>query len=207
VVEDRERIEVSIELVHWTVPKLEQRRVGEFPSVDLVSMDRATFPFPLTSGPGIGGAASTYVAGPDSHEVRKYSLTGLAELFRIEREPASVSREFLAELRASTRIRYSGEQLTRRLELLDRDDLPATIPTYSRVVVGLDGVIWVQRWDPITDSRSRWDLFSSSGEFLGPVELPEGFQLTSATSEVAVGTWHDEYDVPHVRVYRLHGGE
>lgn len=202
-IEDRERIEVSVELVHWVGPDLELVPVGEFPSVDRVSMDRATVPMPLTSSSGFGSYEATFIAGPEAFQVRKYSIGGLEEIFRVDRSVEQVSSALLESLRESAREHSDGDRLRRTLELLERDDLPQTLPTYSQVVVGMDGLVWVLRWAPEPRTNQVWDLFSGSGEYLGPVTLPNGFELAAATSDRVAGVWRDQFDVHHVQVYGL----
>jgi len=47
--------------------------------------------------------------------------------------------------------------------------------------------------------------FDTEGRYLGPVEMPAGFQPFQVTGGRVVGRWTDEMDVEFVRVYGVGG--
>ena len=94
--------------------------------------------------------------------------------------------------------------------------LPERLPSYTGIVGGPAGTIWVQRPSPI-DSMSVevlngqtgwvgagspvWDVFTSSGHFLGPVTLPRRFRLRRIRGQFVYGVERGDLDVE--RVVRL----
>lgn len=98
-----------------------------------------------------------------------------------------------------------------RLATLRPDEiLVDSIPSYGRVVVGTDGVIWRERFDPAAppaisglarlDRGAVWEVHEPGGRWLGAVELPPGFYLTDSGPDWIAGIHSDSNDVqtPHV---------
>jgi hypothetical protein len=89
-----------------------------------------------------------------------------------------------------------------------------TLPAYGRMLVSKDGTIW-REWYAVerdlfiagmiawSDSPISWDVHSEDGTWLGSVELPPRFALTSVGEDWVAGIHADENDVQTPRVYRL----
>ncbi|MGH7469523.1 MAG: hypothetical protein ACRENP_16350, partial [Longimicrobiales bacterium] len=83
-------------------------------------------------------------------------------------------------------------------------------PIYTSMVEDAAQNLWVEhyRWI-IPDDHGpiprpgRWSVFASNGAFLGEVEVPASFIVSSITNDQVLGFWKDEFDVEHVRVYGL----
>jgi hypothetical protein len=63
------------------------------------------------------------------------------------------------------------------------EDLPATLPAYMNLRVDQSGRVWVRRHTVADTTRAVFELFDSTGAFLGPVTLP--FQM----NEWGLQTW------------------
>lgn len=94
-------------------------------------------------------------------------------------------------------------------------DFAETYPAFGLVRGGPDGTIWVQHVrtpDEMTEEELEsfnlqlgfgstiWDVFGADGRFLGPVEMPLGFQPVNFEGDRILGIWRDELDVQHAMV-------
>jgi hypothetical protein len=82
-------------------------------------------------------------------------------------------------------------------------------PVYSNLIEDAEGNLWVEHFRWFGDSQAptpgptRWTIFDKSGQFLGEVEVPAAFIISSITNDQVLGFWQDEFDVEHVRIYAL----
>lgn len=82
-------------------------------------------------------------------------------------------------------------------------ELPDTWPVVGAVLTDQQGRIWVKRWTLLHTAREDWQVFSSSGEFLGWVRFPAAFTPHVVTEDSVVGVRRDEYDVEHVQSWAI----
>ena len=52
------------------------------------------------------------------------------------------------------------------------EDIPATLPAYSNLRVDESGRVWVRRHAVADTTKSYFDVFDSTGAYLGPVTVP-----------------------------------
>lgn len=96
------------------------------------------------------------------------------------------------------------ETRDRFVRMLREAPFPKWKPSYAGLLVGPDGSIWVRRYtDPDKSAPTTFEVFDSTGRWLGEVGMPAGYAPTQIAPGFVVGTWNDAEDVPHVRVYRL----
>ncbi len=153
---------------------------------------------------------------PIRDEFTVYDMDGAART--IVRRPTPLRRVSSGE-EARARSLYEGTvaarsspeyaaQLARTAAVFD------TLPAYGRMVVSQDGSIWRQQYSIETDvfiagmiawadDPIRWDVHAEDGTWLGSVELPPRFALTSVGEDWVAGIHADENDVQTPRVYRL----
>ena len=86
--------------------------------------------------------------------------------------------------------------------LLRQTVFPERKPFFTGVMVDAGGNIWVRR-PSARDAQAPWDVFEAGGRWLGTVMTPAGVRVTQIGQDFIVGTWEDEMDVPHVRLYHL----
>jgi hypothetical protein len=92
-------------------------------------------------------------------------------------------------------------------KLLSEMEYPDYWPPYSEVLVDPSGNIWVAYYPEVArQPSSRWMVFSSSGQLLGDLDLPERMTVLDITSEFMIGVWTDDFDVEYIRVYELTKG-
>jgi hypothetical protein len=80
---------------------------------------------------------------------------------------------------------------------------PETMPSYAEFCIDSEGYLWVEDYRKPGDERSRWTVFDLDGLMLGRVELPDRFTIHQIGRDFVLGTWIDEMDVEHVRLYAL----
>lgn len=132
------------------------------------------------------------------------SPTGAVErIVRLIREPRPVEEQ--------DRTAYT-EYLRSELEAPEdvawrTEHFPATMPTYSDLVCGDDGTVWLKPYVPPFESDTvPWLVFDGEGRLLGQVRLPP-LSLLQAGSSHVLGTVEDELGVEFIRVYRLRPSE
>jgi len=92
-----------------------------------------------------------------------------------------------------------------RLAEIVEDEIrwPPHLPPVSRVVVGADGAIWLQR-EPVPGDSVRWDILAPNLEPRGHVFLPTSFDVKRVSGESVWGVQTDEMDVPSILRIDLH---
>jgi len=113
---------------------------------------------------------------------------------------------------ARTRRFEGGAEIAKRTETYLRTGAHFADwkPIYTSMMEDSEQNLWVEhyRWiyaKEFGPSRKpgRWSVFDRSGQFLGEVEMPPSFIVSSITNDQVLGFWQDEFDVEHVRVYGL----
>ena len=96
------------------------------------------------------------------------------------------------------------ERRERFLLRLKQTPFPKWKPASAGLLAGPEGSLWVRRYaEPDRSAPVDFEVFDSTGRWLGGVRMPSGFDPARITAGAVVGTWRDDNDVPHVRVYRL----
>jgi hypothetical protein len=90
---------------------------------------------------------------------------------------------------------------------------PETLMPFSTFRTDPEGNLWIEVFrDAAAETESRydrasyvaeWHVFDPDGRWLGVVETPAGFRLTDIGSDYVLGTWRDDLDVEHVRMFDL----
>ena len=99
------------------------------------------------------------------------------------------------------------ERRDRYLLRLKETPFPKWKPAYAGLLAGPGGSIWVRRYsEPDRSAPTDFEVFDSTGRWLGGVRMPSGFDPARITAGAVIGIWRDENDIPHIRVYRLNPG-
>lgn len=86
-----------------------------------------------------------------------------------------------------------------------------SIPAYAEILPDPAGLLWVKRFDPVTDSHflpreltgGVWAVMDTAGRPVATVTLPPGFRLLEIRDDRVAGVSKDELGVERVAVYRL----
>ena len=63
--------------------------------------------------------------------------------------------------------------------------------------------MWIARYRWSVEDEQLWDVFDSSGVFLGAVDFPKRFEPLDIRDDKVVGVLRDSSDVDHVQLYSL----
>jgi hypothetical protein len=184
--------------------------LGFFPSVEVYRIVtgeswRLTG-VPFARAPIVAVGARSYVYGAaDSYELREYNLNGSVDrILRIDHAAPSISNDDVAEYRRDRLERAEQEGTRPAMErLLSELPFPATLPPYERAVLDEEENLWIADYR-VTRSRSAtWKVFSARGDFMGSVAAPPQLEIVQIGRDFVLGQWIDEWDVEHIRMYRL----
>lgn len=140
-----------------------------------------------------------------SAEVEVWSQTGQrVATYRWPSERIKVGtiwpRYRAAELAAATRER--DKVLYGHFYEMDLP-LPEYVPVASRLVVAVDGSLWIERYRLPWTTKRTWDVLDRGGRYVGAVETPDGLDVFQVGSDFLLGRWRDSEDVEQVHVYAL----
>lgn len=152
-----------------------------------------------------------YVGTADGPEVLVLGTDGKVE--RVVRWTAAPVPVTPADIEAYTQAmsqEFAPGQEERRerfLLRLKQTPFPKWKPAYAGLLAGPEGSIWIRRYtEPDWSAPTDFEVFDSTGRWLGEVRMPAGYVPIRITADAVVGTWSDDNDVKHVRVYRLMPG-
>ena len=111
-----------------------------------------------------------------------------------------------------------------RAELVSRGDLenlrefdetprPDALPDIARMFIDPDGLIWVKRYDPLTDANAlggflwwnggEWWVLDRAGIHLATVQMPPHFMPLHVRGDRVLGFFRDDLRVERIQVFRL----
>lgn len=163
-----------------------------------------SFPYvPFGGGPVSGVGRDRFVVGRGVEaELLVFGADG--ELDRVIRwaggRRASGSEvDLLHDAMLGSDVTDAQRRANRRL--LSEAPLPDRLPAARDVVVAETGHIWVERYRAPWELESIWEVFDRDGVWLGTVHAPPRFRLHEIGRNYLLGTWRDELNVEHVRLY------
>lgn len=203
-------------VVRDTVPNLVYDRegmlkdtIGEFSGMDLDAS-------PESAGLLLFGRISSadthdgrlYITDGGCFEVRVYEASGLERLMRTSSLPDLVTDPDLRTLEAAMISRVPDGQASRAIirNRIAEKRKSERKPAISKVVVDDLGYVWAGGYRPSWASGNasrQWLVFDPEGRLLGPMQLPGTFTPFQIGRDVVLGTWRDELDVEHLRLYAL----
>jgi hypothetical protein len=144
-------------------------------------------------------------AETDRFSVNAYSAAGVLE--RIIRYPSRERPVGLDEWERALDERLEAvETPTARKHVEEQAALkpaPEIRPNYGRFLADSEGYVWIAPFRPERDQPIPYTVLDPHGAILGEVELPYGFVPRDIGADYVLGTWRDELEVTHVRIYRL----
>jgi hypothetical protein len=163
----------------------------------------SSLPFGTNTEVAVGGDGF-YAGQTGRYEIVRYSAAGAPELIvRRAWTPQPVTSEDVSRLKAE-RLARADAGFRPNLERLFQDiPFPSTFPAFADLQVDPLGDVWVLESSRPGDTRHRWTVFAPFGSVLGVVETPAGLAVRQIGRDYVLGTWHDDLDVEHVRLYDL----
>jgi hypothetical protein len=157
---------------------------------------------------GVSDSFKVRVMDRNGREVRVLRRSIAPEAVTADDREA-VIQQSLAMMRAS---REGSAATIDRVEkqLREKTRFADVKPVFSHIIEDEAGNVWVEhfRWldkDILAPNPkpSRWSVFDPQGTFLGEIQVPASFLVSSITNDQVIGFFKDELDVEHVRVYGL----
>ena len=174
-----------------------------------VSMRTVPVPF-LKTFQGDAGAEVIVVGNTRTFDIRTYDAQG--RLVRIVRRPSA-----LREVDAGDRRGWIDAQLSavadptvrsRRRRQYEQMAFPSTLPTFESLVLGKDGVLWVEEFNPAgsPSDESHWSVYDQRGHRLGQVAMPPLFRPFEIGQDYVLGVWKDDVGIEYVQLYDVTSG-
>ncbi len=144
----------------------------------------------------------------DTYEVRCFGAEGTLErIVRRSAPPRPVTPADVEDYRRQRLAEADDDDARVRLRSrLDEMPVPATMPPYDEIELDADGNLWVREYTWQSGVERRWTVFDAEGRMLGDVTTPPGLRVTQIGQDFVLGTWRDDLDVEHVRLYPLEKG-
>ncbi len=145
-----------------------------------------------------------YVGTQDTYQVENYDMQGrLTAVVRVAREPQPVTAEIIERYVRGRLAGVHERERAQRERQLAALPYPDTMPAYGAMLVDSDENLWVAEYFPFGDATPTWTVFDSDHRMLGTVETPPGLAVHQIGTDFLIGSYRDEEDAYHIRVYRL----
>jgi hypothetical protein len=141
----------------------------------------------------------------DRYEITRYAPDGTPEVIvRKDHNPLRVTAETLEASKAEALTFATDVNVRRETERMYAEaPIAETMPAFSALAVDADGRLWVAEYMPPGADRQEWTVFDADGRIVGAATMPQDFRVRQIGRDFVVGTWMDELDVEHVRMYEL----
>jgi hypothetical protein len=142
--------------------------------------------------------------GQGEYQITVRSLDGTIEaLVRRAIEARMVSEADIATLRAEYLDGLAEpDEIQARMDEFEGHTIPERMPAFGEILVDSEGFIWVEEYR-IGDEAPEWAVFDNDYRMLGSVATPPGLTVQQIGQDYVLGTWTDELDVEHVRLFNL----
>jgi hypothetical protein len=157
------------------------------------------YPQQVVSGNGF------YYGSSDAYEIAYYDVKGkLQRIIRRAQPLMEITAEDI-ELYKQEQIEDADQEGASQMieRLMATVPFPETMPPYANFAVDNDDNLWVADYRRPGDEQPRWTIFDPAGQMLGVVVTPERFTIHQIGSDFVLGSWADEMDVEHVRIFEL----
>jgi hypothetical protein len=146
-----------------------------------------------------------FVASNDSYEVLIHTRDGsLQSIVRTQHENLEVTDADVETFKEQQLASDMPSGMRDRMaEVLENTPIRETLPAYRSILLDRIGNLWVEEYNRPGDTVPRWTVFTSEGEALGTMSLPDGFDIQDVGDDYVLGTWEDELEVEHVQMYEL----
>jgi hypothetical protein len=179
---------------------------GEFPGPDRYRHRNSDGPHPLGRDIALAVSADrVFIGTADAYEIGIFSLDGAQEgLIRLDSPPRRVSRRD-RDLYVQTQLAEIEDPNSRRRSAAwyRSLDFPEFLPAYMSFLTDPEGNLWVEEYLRPGERNPRWSVFSSTGHFMGTIEMPERFTAFQFGRDFVLGRWTDPLGTPFVRGYPI----
>jgi hypothetical protein len=129
----------------------------------------------------------------------------LTEIWKVDADLRPVTVADIQAERATLLRQARSEEAKRRIRRSYEARLvPKFMPAYSRIVADAAGNFWVEKYRAPRDAARTFIIFSSSGEILAKIGVPDNFVLHQMHQDHVIGVAVDTSGAEVVRLYSLH---
>jgi len=174
--------------------------IGPFPGYQWYFFERRGRIIPSGYSERIRAAAGdsvVYAASTHDSDIRIFSAASGDLLASI---PLPAPRALLPEDREQVRARFLPGDTEEAFESMP---LPATVPTFSELLVSADGRLWVELFHPPNAPERDWMIFDPSGQLQGTLRIDGARELMDAGSDYVVLMATDDLGRQSVQMYGL----
>jgi hypothetical protein len=182
------------------------RTVGTFPNLAFFADNGGTEFDLLTANTAFLVVGNElWVGTPEIRTITVYDAT--AKLVRQIRIPLEPARFDAAELRRVRDRRLSSVKRpadsARTSAMFAASKRPLGGPTFSRLLLGSDGRIWVEAFRLDRASSTEYVALDRTGRVVGRLTSPPGVRFSDIGADYALGVRKDENDVEIVELYTI----
>lgn len=144
------------------------------------------------------------VATQESPEIRVYGADGTPRRIMRTGKPMPAVTE--AHLDAWFERQREAMPPERREQFATRPDWPDAgriVPPFAALEIDDAGNVWVADYDDRTNPPGAWSVHDGDGRLIARLRLPERFRAMHVGADFVLGVERDEFDVEHVRMYRI----
>lgn len=163
-----------------------------------------SLPFGLNPASAVASDHFYYGSG-QAPEVGLYDEAGhLTRLVRWREAARPVTSEDVEAAKARQLEEASDPNWRRRVEtMFARLPIPPAMPHYTTMLVDAAGDLWVGAFVAPADTARSWHVFDPDGRLVGELSMPADLRVTQIGRDFVLGTWSDDMDVEHVRLFSL----
>ena len=153
----------------------------------------------------VGSPRGVAIAGGSDYEVALYNQTGaLHRILRLGLEPPLRTDEHLEAYVRNSGSPFSDEaSVQARIDMYRDMPMPERLPGYDELLFTDTGELWARRYRQRGADVAHWDVFGTSGQHLGRVEIPTSFRPEEVSGGQIVGVSTDDLGVERVEVREL----
>lgn len=144
------------------------------------------------------------IATQESPEIRVYGADGT--LRRIIRTGKSTPAVTDAHLDAWFERQQESMPPERREQTATRPEWPnagETVPPFAALEIDDAGNIWLADYDDRIGPAGAWSVHDPDGRLIARIHMPDRFRPMHIGGDFVLGVERDEFDVEHVRMYRV----
>jgi hypothetical protein len=154
----------------------------------------------------VAGGEHIYAGTADSYEIRVLDKTGAPRTIIRRKHTALALSPDQIEYKENERDEMASQppQFKAMFDaMLEEMPYPATHPAYSGFTLDREGNLWVQDPEIPGDDTRRYQVFDTTGQWLGAIAMPERVEPTDIGADYVLSIWQDEDDIEYVRLYPL----
>jgi hypothetical protein len=150
-----------------------------------------------------------YVGTGDSYEIRVLDKAGAPRtIIRRAHAALALSPDQIEAYKENERDEIASQGTPPRFKamfeaMLEEMPYPATHPAYAEFTLDRVGNLWVQDPELPDDHTRRYHVFDPTGQWLGAIAMPSGFEPTDIGPDYVLGIWRDVDEIEYVRLYPL----